>query len=263
MWPRSPVLLVTGGGGVLGSVLRPALRETYALRVADRAAPQPSWTDEILVGDLTDPGFAAEAVDGVHAVLHLAAHASPRATWSEVAPNIAMTDNILTAAADSGVRQVVLASSNHAAGLDFRLGAHPVDPGEAATSCCPYGAAKLAEEALGQQHALRHGAVVVSLRFGLVGWPLEERDYNAMWLSDRDARALVLAALRATRPGVHFGVSRHAEQYWSLAGARADLGYAPADDLPPGARDLPWAADPPCLMFDPDVRPGPPTDRTP
>ncbi|MEU6972073.1 NAD(P)-dependent oxidoreductase [Kitasatospora aureofaciens] len=251
MWPRSPVLLVTGGGGVLGSVLRPALRETYALRVADRAVPQSPRTDEILVGDLTDPGFAAEAVDGADAILHLAAYANPRAGWSEVAPNIAMTDNVLAAAADNGVRQIVLASSNHAAGLNHRLGAHPVDPGEAATPCCPYGAAKLAEEALGRQHALRHGAVVVSLRFGLVGWPLRERDYNAMWLSDRDAGALVEAALRASRPGVHFGVSRHAEQYWSLSGARADLGFVPADDLPSCAEELPRAADPPCLMFDP------------
>ncbi|MFJ2865601.1 NAD-dependent epimerase/dehydratase family protein [Kitasatospora sp. NPDC087314] len=252
MLPRNPVLLVTGGHGTLGSVLLPALRESFSLRVADRVGPRRPGPDEILVGDLADPGFADTAVDGADAILHLAADASPRSPWPRVAANIGMTHNVLAAAARHTVRRIVLASSNHAAGLNHRRGTRPVDPGAAAAPCCPYGATKLAEEALGGLHALDHDAIVVSLRFGLVGWPLVERDYNAMWLSDRDARALVRAALRASESGVHFGVSGYAEQFWSLDSARADLCYAPADWLPADARELPWATEAPCRMVDRD-----------
>ncbi|MER5739639.1 NAD(P)-dependent oxidoreductase [Streptomyces sp. NPDC002262] len=253
--PPLPVLLVTGAGGVLGSTLLPDLREKYTLRVTDRVQPAGPERDQTLLGDLADPAFAAKAVAGVDAILHLAAYASPRASWPEAAPNAGITQNVLTAAATHGVHRIVLASSNHAAGLNYRQGHLPVDPAGAALPCCPYGAAKLAEEALGRLHALRTGATVISLRFGLVGWPLEERDYNAMWLSDRDASALVRAALEAGGSGVHFGVSRYAEQFWSLAGARADLHYDPVDRLPPGAEELPWSAASPCLMFDPHGAP--------
>ncbi len=252
MLPRDPVLLVTGGAGTLGSVLRPALRESFAVRVADRVGPRRPGPDEVRVGDLTDPGFVDSAVEGADAILHLAAHASPRSPWPLVAPNIALTHEVLAAAARHGVGRIVLASSNHAAGLNYRRRLCPVGPEAAAMPCCPYGAAKLAEEALGRLHAREHGVVVVSLRFGLVGWPLLERDYAAMWLSDQDARALVRAALRAPAPGVHFGVSRDAERFWSLASARAELGYVPVDGLPAGAVELPWATDAPCRMFDRD-----------
>lgn len=249
MEPRRRVLLVTGGNGVLGSVLRPALRTSFALRVADRVASEQCGPDEALVGDLADPAFAARAVEGADAILHLAAYASPRATWAQVAPNIAITENVLAAATRHGVRHIVLASSNHAAGLNHRHGGHAVDPDEAAMPCCPYGAAKLAEESLGRLHATRSGATVVSLRFGLVGWTLEERDYAAMWLSDGDARVLVERALQAPNSGVHFGVSCDAARFWSVDSARAELGFAPADPLPPGTGDLPWVTDAPCLMF--------------
>ncbi|MFC9331233.1 NAD-dependent epimerase/dehydratase family protein [Kitasatospora sp. NPDC057015] len=250
--PQRPLLLVTGARGVLGSLLRPTLRDQYSLRVSDRDAAGSSGPDEVLVGDLTDPGFATEAVAGVDAILHLAAYASPRAPWPAIAPNIAMTHNVLAAAEHHSIDKVVLASSNHAAGLNYRDGECPVDPAAAPRPCCAYGTAKLAEEALGRLHAVRTGASVMSIRFGLVGWALAERDYNAMWLSDRDAAALVGAVLRSpVGHGVYFGMSRHAEAFWSLANARTDLGWKPRDVLPARAESLPWAPSPPCLMFDP------------
>lgn len=44
--------------------------------------PEAAEPAERLVGDLTDPNFAAEAVAGTDAVVHLAANPRPGATWA-------------------------------------------------------------------------------------------------------------------------------------------------------------------------------------
>ncbi|MEV6007826.1 NAD-dependent epimerase/dehydratase family protein [Streptomyces sp. NPDC051976] len=246
-----PTLLVTGGLGALASVLNPALRESYDMRIAT-LAPTADAEDELVLGDLLDPAVMDRATRGVDAILHLAAMASPRAGWDEIAKNVAITASLLDSAQRHGVGRIVLASSNHAAGLNYRDGEFPVAPQALPRPCCAYGAGKIAAEALGRLHAERTGATVISLRFGLVGWPLAERDYNAMWLSDHDARALVAGALVTTvRHGIYFGVSRHGSRYWDIGNATSDLGYRPRDPLPAGAANLPWAHDTPCLMFPP------------
>ncbi|MHA6765659.1 NAD-dependent epimerase/dehydratase family protein [Streptacidiphilus sp. PAMC 29251] len=248
-----PLLLVTGGSGTVARVLRPALSGHYRLRTLSLPTGDAGLLgadEETVFADMRNAAMLDRAVRGVDAVLHLAALADPRADWARASANIEMTAQLLAAVERQGVAKVVLASSTHAAGLNYRDGPYPVDPRALPQPCCPYGAAKVAAESLGRIHARRTGASVVSLRFGLVGWPLTERDYAPMWLSDRDASALVLAAL-ATRvgEGVYFGVSRYAASFWDLGPGRADLGFEPADPLPRAPEELPWSVDPPCLMF--------------
>lgn len=250
-----PVLLVTGGLGVVGTLLRPALRQHYHLRIVGKGSPELP-TDDYRAGDLLDPAFTEDAVRDVDAVLHLAANAQPRSGWQQTADNVAMTQILLKAAQRQGVPKIVLASSIHAAGLNYRDGEAPVDPAALPRPCCPYGVSKVACEALGRLHAVHTGASVLSLRLGLVGWPLTERDYNPTWLSDRDAQALVVhALLSSVRQGVYFGVSRYASAFWSLANAQSELGWLPVDDLPPHSESLPWATSSPCLLFTSHSRP--------
>ena len=71
-----PTLLITGAAGQVGTALRPLLRAHYDLRLFDRREPAdpagPAANEQVVVGDLCDPASVARAVQGVHAILHLA-----------------------------------------------------------------------------------------------------------------------------------------------------------------------------------------------
>ncbi|HWK26274.1 MAG TPA: NAD-dependent epimerase/dehydratase family protein [Solirubrobacter sp.] len=68
------MILVTGGGGFIGSHVVSALLDAgHDVRVLDRA---PAWVDErasLIVGDVRDPAVVTEAVRGVDTVFHQAA----------------------------------------------------------------------------------------------------------------------------------------------------------------------------------------------
>lgn len=94
-------ILVTGGSGVLGRALLPALEGLADVRVLSRHAdPRPAFRQ----GDLQTGAGLAEALRGVDTVLHAASQPSrPRA-------DIEMTGVLLAAAREAGVRHVVYVS---------------------------------------------------------------------------------------------------------------------------------------------------------
>lgn len=247
-----PLLVVTGGYGRVAGVLLPSLAARFRLHLVDRAAGTTSvLVDRASVGDLTNPGFAEEVTSGADAVLHLAGNASPTSPWPVAAENLHITQNVLAATELSGVQRVVLASSVHASGGDYRAGVRPVSTLTTPRPCCLYGVGKVALEALGRLHAERSGAHVVCLRFGLTGWSLMAREYADTWLADEDAGSLVDRALSTEVGfGVYHAVSRHAARAWSVDNAAEDLGWAPAHDLPVPLASLPPATSAPCPMFD-------------
>lgn len=84
------------------TLFSPELLERLTLVSADLQRPDPAWT-----------GY----FENVDAVLHLAARNSmPDASWEEALSSYDMTLNVLTAAAEQGVRRLVFSSSNHAMG---------------------------------------------------------------------------------------------------------------------------------------------------
>jgi len=233
---RAPLVVITGGLGRVATVLRPALRAQYRLRLVDRAIRADSIPAEpgveVLHTDIGDPDAAYRAFDGADAILHLAANSSPWQSWDSVyAANVRSAQVVLEAAAAHGVPKIVLASSVHAVGEYNRPAYWPVSPRLDPRPCCPYGLGKVVMEALARSHADRTGASVTCLRLGLTGWGLTEQRYLGMWLSDGDAGRLVLAALQAREPyGVHFGVSANTRNHWDITSARTELGYRPQDD---------------------------------
>lgn len=247
------LLVVTGGLGRVGTLLRPHLARHYRLRLVDLPAVA-AREKGVVAADLADPTDAERAVAGADAVIHLAAAPSPRITWDEAhAANIVPTRVLLEAAAAAGVPRLVLASSVHAMGEYNRPKHRPVDPSWAPRPCCPYGLSKVIIETLGRLHAERTGATVICLRLGLTGWPVTERRYLGMWLSEDDAARLFLAALSAPgRFGVHFGVSANTRRHWDTTSAVDELGYRPRDD----SESLAEAAGPPaerlCRLFGED-----------
>ncbi|UNX53448.1 NAD(P)-dependent oxidoreductase [Georgenia sp. TF02-10] len=230
-------VVVSGAGGRIGGYLRRAdgglAARGWRLHLLDAAAPADLGADEpftqadISVEESTE--VLAAAMAGADAVVHLAGIPSEDA-WTRIRrTNIDGTYRVLEAARRTGVRRVVLASSNHAVGF------YPT--GEVARTDRPvrpdsyYGVSKAAMEALGSLYADRYGLEVVSLRIGLCAdRPATTFDLG-IWLSPGDAVRLVDAALRGPVDGpvVAYGISANTRAWWDLSTARA-LGYAPEDD---------------------------------
>ena len=136
------------------------------------------------------------------------------------------------AARRHGVRRVVFASSNHAAGFTPGRG-RSCRPTARARPDTLYGVSKVFGEALGRYYADRYGLQVACLRIGtFAGSAAGSSRALATWLSPDDCARLVDACLRAENLSyaLLWGVSANTRRtWWSLDEAYA-LGYRPRDD---------------------------------
>lgn len=124
-------VLVTGASGLLGGAVAGLLRaKGHHVRTFQRR-PSSASTDEVL-GSLIDPAAVRRAVEGMDAVIHLAAKVSFTGSWHDfVATNITGTNTLLEAAADAGVGDLVFVSSPSVAHFGEPLagaGAGTADP---------------------------------------------------------------------------------------------------------------------------------------
>ncbi|WP_214416063.1 NAD-dependent epimerase/dehydratase family protein [Sphaerisporangium fuscum] len=229
-------ILITGAAGGVGGLLRPRLaREGRVLRLLDIVPLTPGPGEETMTADITDPEAMAKAVDGVDAVVHLGGHSLER-PWADILQvNVNGTYVVLEAARRAGVRHVVLAGSNHAAGF------HPAGA-EAPDYLFPrpdtfYGVGKVALEALGSLYHDRYGMDVTCLRIGSCFERPRDVRMLATWLSPGDCARLVEAALAAEGFHVVWGVSANTRRWWSLEEGRA-IGYEPEDDAEVHAPEL-------------------------
>ena len=219
------VILLTGAAGSIGQMLRDRLTG-HELRLTDARAG-----DGIEQLDVTDGAAVEEACRGVDAIVHLGGIASEGPFEDVLAVNVRGTERVLQAATATGVPRVILASSNHAAGLYERSAAGPDGlPDEVPPRPDSYyGWSKAAMESLGRLHHDRHGLHVACLRIGSCApRPTGPRDLST-WLSPDDAARLVEAALGATGWRLVWGVSANTRRWWSTAGGDA-IGYHPRDD---------------------------------
>ena len=108
-------VLITGASGLIGTVLRDALADEYALSGVDL---KPVPVLDSLVADMTDLDAILPAFEGVEVVIDLAANPDQDSSWETVRDNnIPSTYNALEAARRAGVKRLIFASSNHATGM--------------------------------------------------------------------------------------------------------------------------------------------------
>jgi len=165
-------ILVTGASGRIGRAVYVNLARSHSVRGLDRA---PSSTAD-WVGELTDASLLAQAVEGIEAIVHVAALHAPQvgrvsdATFEHV--NVLGTRRLLQAAQRAGVRHIVFTSTTAVFGAGADM-ADPVAQGRAAawvdeaTPVQPrtvYHRSKLAAEQLLIQAASQGGPVVTVLR---------------------------------------------------------------------------------------------------
>ena len=101
-------VLVTGGSGFVGSHLVPRLRdEGFEVRLLGRDTEGAPKGVEVVAGSIADPEAVRRAVDGVDAVVHLAAIIVERGAQTFEAVNHQGTRNLVTAMESAGVRRLV------------------------------------------------------------------------------------------------------------------------------------------------------------
>ena len=246
-------VLITGAAGNLGTKLRRHLEGRYDLRLIDR---DPNGDPAIHAVDLSrwDETWVRQFA-GVDAVVHLAADPVATRSWPElIGPNMDATIHTYEAAARSGVRRFVFASSNHVMGgykdevgpvtqeMPPRPGTQYISGGVPRDSSA-YAAAKLFGERLGHCYAESRGLSVVAVRIGWV-WrgdnrpqdlpPGREDWFRQMWLSNRDYCQLMERAVLAElseRFVVVNGMSANRGMRWDIEKTRRLLGYEPRDDV--------------------------------
>ncbi|WNB86602.1 NAD(P)-dependent oxidoreductase [Cellulomonas sp. ATA003] len=233
----TPAVVLSGAAGRIGTYLRRTdgglAARGWGLRLLDAAEPDDVGPEETFtLADITEEesrDALETAMAGADAVVHLAGIPSED-SWTRLRrANVDGTFRVLEAARRTGVRRVVLASSNHAVGY-YPLGeVARVDDTPRPDSF--YGVTKVAGEALGSLYADKYGVEVVSLRIGMCADRPRTTFDLGIWLSPADVVRLVDAALRGPVDGpvVAYGVSANTRGWWDLTSAR-DLGYDPQDD---------------------------------
>jgi uronate dehydrogenase len=219
-------VLLTGAAGHIGTMLRERL-PTYGwhLRLFDRVP-----LDGAIVGDGTDPAVLDTALqEPTEAIVHMAGQAT-EASWPAIREaNIEALYQLFEAARRHGVRRIVYASSNHAAGFTPRVDELPADTPPRPDTL--YGVSKAFGEVLARYYVDRYAMQVACLRIGACAPTPPNRRALAVWLSPDDCARLVDAALRA--PNLSYalvwGVSANTRRWWSLVAGRA-IGYEPQDD---------------------------------
>lgn len=171
-----PLVLITGATGFVGRQVGSVLAARgFRVRGLVRGNAPVSWPGTVAVAaDLLDRPAIARALEGVHAVVHLAARvhvmretaADPAAEFHRV--NVMGTELLLEEAARAGVRKVVFGSSVKAVGEG---GPDPINEATEPAPSDPYGASKLAAEQLVSAFGRWGGRSATSLRFPLVYGP--------------------------------------------------------------------------------------------
>ncbi len=178
--------LVTGGAGFIGSHLCERLLEKGGVVCLDNFDPyyspqakrknieplikHPDF--ELVEGNILDRELLSRLFADVDYVFHNAAQAGVRASVENPLKthevNATGTLNLLEAAADSGVRKVINASSSSVYGKVSYL---PFDEDHPNVPVSPYGASKLVAEHYCRVFSELHGLETVSLRYFTVFGP--------------------------------------------------------------------------------------------
>ncbi len=176
-------ILVTGGGGFIGSHLAQALLEDgHEVRILDNFATgrrenllSLDSSFELIEGDIQSYERAHKATIGCDVVFHQAAMPSvPRSIQDPLtsnASNVVGTLNVLLAARDNDVQRVVSASSSSVYGASEGL---PKEESQTPLPISPYAVAKLAGEGYCRSFNAVYGLETVALRYFNVFGPRQD-----------------------------------------------------------------------------------------
>ncbi len=171
---RGARVLVTGASGRIGSVATARLADRGALVTAMcDLRSVPDGADRAVGGDTASFDDVARALEGAELVVHLAAlaHRDAGTPYDVYTNNVVSTFNVLTQAAERGVRRAVVAGSINRYGLPQGVDADalppylPIDTDMPADVSDWYSLSKLNDENTCRMVWRRWGVDIVTLRF--------------------------------------------------------------------------------------------------
>ena len=160
------LVLVTGSSGRIGrAVVEELQRRKRAVRGFDRVTTP--GLDDMVVGTLTSEKDVARAMQGVHAVVHLAATPDDADFLAEIVPNnIIGVYHVMEQAQAAGVKRMVLSSSGQVTWYQRFRGPWPIGTEVQPTPRYWYAAGKVFLEAAGRAFAEKFGMSVIAVRLG-------------------------------------------------------------------------------------------------
>lgn len=164
-------ILVTGGSGAVGRyVVDELLQAGHTVGVLDLVRPR-GFDTAYHGADVLDLAAVTRAMTGYEAVVHVAGipHPLDDPPKRVFDVNVNGTFNVLEAAAQSGIRTVVMTSSESTLGFAFATQPMtplqvPVDESHPTQPQDPYGLSKVVCEQICRSYSARHGMLTVCLR---------------------------------------------------------------------------------------------------
>ena len=239
-------VLVTGSAGRVGqAAVQGLLERGHSVRGFDRA-PSPGLP-EATVADLSDLEALKAALDGVEALVHLAA--TPDDVEDPVnnlfPPNITGLYHTLELAREAGVHRLVLPSSGQVNWFRNFEGPWPLDETVPVSPKGWYAATKMFLESIGHSYAATHGMSVIIARLGWcprdegqVREIADETIYQDVYLSPADAGRFFIGCVEAApevRYEILYATSKPVETLrYRLDRAREIAAFEPQEQWPDG-----------------------------
>ncbi len=179
-------IVVTGGSGKAGrAVVRDLLDHGYDVLNVD-SAPPAEPISSFLRADLTHYGETLEVLQGVDAVVHLAAIPAPGLYTEEhtMRVNHAINYNVFQAALSLGLKRVVWASSETTLGLPFdreKPKYAPIDEQHPLYPESSYALSKVLTEEMARQMNRWSGIPFIGLRFSNIMEPHDYQRFSSFW----------------------------------------------------------------------------------
>jgi len=243
-------LFITGGSGLIGSILNNHLKKDYEILNLDINNSKKS--SETIVGDMNNYNDVLSGSEGSFSIIHLGAVVSVDSNWDLVLKNnIESTRNVYESARINKVKKVIFASSNHAVGLfenddpykqivkgNYENIDHNnipvIDHNVPIRPDSYYGISKAYGESMGRFYFEEHGIESINLRIGTVqkvDTPTNSISHFATWLSHKDIAQLVEKSL-SSKLGfeIFYGVSNNKWRFWDIENAYKKIGYQPVEN---------------------------------
>tara|TARA_B100001996_G_scaffold303531_1_gene244357 strand:- start:98 stop:883 length:786 start_codon:yes stop_codon:yes gene_type:complete len=246
-------ILITGGAGLVGSILIEGLKNKFEVRALDQKSVEGI---DSRVGDISNLESILPAFKNIDTVVHLAGDRRVHGDWGSILNNnITGIYNIYEASRISGVKRVVFASSQHATGGFYDVepwsfinngeyeklpdNYKPLDETCRIRPDSYYGASKSFGESLGSYYSDFHNLSTIHIR---IGWVISDDDPTFspislnLWLSHKDICQIIELSVNANEDikyDVFYATSDNHWKIWSIDKAKNILGYKPEDGAGP------------------------------
>ena len=244
-------ILITGGSGLIGTVLNNHLKENYDVSNLDIKKPSDS-SQKTFIGNINKIEDLQIASKNKDTIIHLGAVISVNSNWKEVLDNnIESTRNVYESAKINGVKKVIFASSNHAVGLfendspykEIVSGKYNnidpdtikrIDENVPIRPDSYYGVSKSFGESIGRYYFETYNIQSINLRIGTVqkiDTPKSSIRHYSTWLSHRDISQLVeKSIIHDVGFEIFYGVSNNKWRIWDISNAYKKISYMPIDN---------------------------------